>query len=334
MYGRIHPRIPCLGQFRKCPLSDPFYSHALYNKGMKNTHIEHPEDSILTGDLSVLDWFVTSGKLSVKIDGAPAIVWGTNPANGQFFVGTKSVFNKFKIKINHHHSDVDRNHQGQVADILHKCLDYLPFTTGIYQGDFIGSGGTNSFNPNTIRYDFPDKVSQEIVIAPHTYYIADKDLRDAVAYPLQFNLESDDDVLFVQPEVSISDERDSIIERCQFARQIATLCEFASDKQLPRIKKQLNTCIREDVEIDDLTLEALAIDNNIDVNVLRLWQLVRSIKWDMFPLIERDADIECYINDEECDHEGYVMSNKFGTFKIVNRKIFSYANFAISRSRV
>ena len=64
---------------------------------MKNTHIEHPEDSILTGDLSVLDWFVTSGKLRVKIDGAPAIVWGTNPANGQFFVGTKSVFIKFKI---------------------------------------------------------------------------------------------------------------------------------------------------------------------------------------------------------------------------------------------
>ena len=47
---------------------------------MKNTHLEHPEDTILTGDLSVLDWFVTRGTLSVKIDGAPAIVWGTNPA--------------------------------------------------------------------------------------------------------------------------------------------------------------------------------------------------------------------------------------------------------------
>ena len=61
---------------------------------MQNTHLEHPEDSILTGDLSVLDWFVTEGKLSLKIDGAPAIVWGRNPATGNFFVGTKSVFNK------------------------------------------------------------------------------------------------------------------------------------------------------------------------------------------------------------------------------------------------
>ena len=54
---------------------------------MKNTHIEHPEDSILTGDLSVLDWVCADSNISVKIDGAPAIVWGTNPANGRHFVG-------------------------------------------------------------------------------------------------------------------------------------------------------------------------------------------------------------------------------------------------------
>jgi len=81
---------------------------------MKNTHIEHPEDSILTGDLSVLDWFVTEGKLSLKIDGAPAIVWGRNPATGNFFVGTKSVFNKVKIRINESHEDIDKNHAGPV----------------------------------------------------------------------------------------------------------------------------------------------------------------------------------------------------------------------------
>ena len=131
---------------------------------MKNKHIEHPEDSILNGDLSVLNWFTADSHISVKIDGSPAIVWGTNPANNKFFVGTKSVFNKKLIKINHNHADVDRNHKGKVADILHKCLDNLPFTDNIYQGDYLGCGGTNSFNPNTIRYDFPDKVSQEIVI--------------------------------------------------------------------------------------------------------------------------------------------------------------------------
>jgi len=77
---------------------------------MKNTHINHPEDSVLTGDLSVLKWFTSKGKLSVKVDGSPAIVWGTNPATGNFFVGTKSVFNKVKIMINESHQDIDKNH--------------------------------------------------------------------------------------------------------------------------------------------------------------------------------------------------------------------------------
>ena len=294
---------------------------------MKNKHIEHPEDSILNGDLSVLNWFTADSHISVKIDGSPAIVWGTNPANNKFFVGTKSVFNKKLIKINHNHADVDRNHKGKVADILHLCLDNLPFTDNIYQGDYLGCGGTDSFNPNTIRYDFPDKVFQEIVIAPHTVYFAKKDLRDAVAVPMDFTLIDTLNCKFIQPEVTLKEDRVSMIDRCNFARQIATLCEFPNDKQVKTIKRQLNTCIREEIELDDLIIEALASDNEIDINVLRLWQLVRSIKWDLFSFIERDDEIECYINDEECDHEGYVMSNEFGTFKIVDRDIFSKHNF-------
>ena len=294
---------------------------------MKNKHIEHPEDSILNGDLSVLNWFTADSHISVKIDGSPAIVWGTNPANNKFFVGTKSVFNKKLIKINHNHADVDRNHKGKVADILHLCLDNLPFTDNIYQGDYLGCGGTDSFNPNTIRYDFPDKVFQEIVIAPHTVYFAKKDLRDAVAVPMDFTLIDTLNCKFVQPEVTLKSDRVSMIDRCNFARQIATLCEFPNDKQVKTIKKQLNTCIREEIELDDLTIEALASDNEIDVNVLRLWQLVRSMKWDLFSFIERDDEIECYINDEECDHEGYVISNDYGTFKLVDRDVFSKNNF-------
>ena len=66
---------------------------------MQLKHIEHPEDTILTGDLSAINWFTLQGKVSLKIDGCPAIVWGTNPENDKFFVGTKSVFNKVKKMI-------------------------------------------------------------------------------------------------------------------------------------------------------------------------------------------------------------------------------------------
>jgi len=302
-------------------------------KMSKNLHLEHPEDSILNGELSVLNWFTADSNISAKIDGSPAIVWGCNPSNNKFFVGTKSVFNKKLIKINHNHTDIDRNHKGEVATILHNCLDYLPFTTGIYQGDFIGFGGNSDFHPNTIRYDFDEKVTQKIVIAPHTLYTAEDDLRNAVAHPLQFELESDNDVLYVQPEVYIDDDREDIQQLCDFARQMSTLCNFANDKQVTRIKKQLNTCIRENIDLDELTLDAIAVDNNVDINVLRLWKLIWSIKLDMFEHIVRYDDIDCYIGSEECGHEGYVMSNEFGCYKIVNREVFSRANFIQSKMR-
>jgi hypothetical protein len=306
---------------------------------MQNKHLEHPEDCVISGDLNVLNWFTANSNISAKIDGAPAIVWGTNPANNKFFVGTKSVFNKKLIKINHNHRDIDNNHQGKVATILHHCLDNLPVTTNIYQGDFLGFGGSDNYNPNTIRYYFQDTIQQEIIIAPHTSYTAKCDLRDAIASPI-----SDQDLLslwqdakhvfFIRPYVTIDSLRDTIHQSCKFARQMSTLCEFPTvKKQIARIKKQLNACIREGIEIDDITLEALASDNNCDVNVLRLWKLVQTIKMDMFNYITVDDDIECYIEEERCDHEGYVMSNEFGTFKVVNREGFSKANFNLSKMR-
>ena len=92
---------------------------------MKNTHIEHPEDSILNGDLGVLNWYTADSHISVKIDGSPAIVWGRNPANNKFFVGTKSVFNKKLIKINHNHTDIDRNHQGNHIKLQFVLQTYM-----------------------------------------------------------------------------------------------------------------------------------------------------------------------------------------------------------------
>ena len=299
---------------------------------MQNKHLEHPEDSVISGDLNVLNWFTANGNISAKIDGSPAIVWGTNPATNLFFVGTKSVFNKKLIKINHSHAEIDNNHQGKVATILHHCLDNLPRSVTIYQGDFIGFGGSDNYNPNTIRYFFQDKVTEEIIIAPHTYYIAESDLRDAVAFPLESNLESDENVLFIMPEVGIIHSsyltEENVIERCNFARQISTLCEFPeTNRQIANIKKQINACIRNEVELDDLTLEAIANDNNCDLNVLRLWKLVQSIKMDMLYYIDHDRSVECYIEEERCGHEGYVLSNDYGSYKIVDRERFSCKNF-------
>jgi hypothetical protein len=298
---------------------------------MKNLHIEHPEDTILTGDLSVLDSFLSEGYLSVKIDGAPAIVWGTNPANGKFFVGTKSVFNKVKIKINHSHEEIDQNHVGQVATILHSCLDWLPHTDGIFQGDFIGFGGSDEYTPNTITYKFPTVIDQNIIIAPHTFYTAESDLRDAIAHPMKFTITDTVYCKFVKPRARIfsgnyitcAGSFDDISEPIMFAKVMAQNVHFVDDKQAKKIKQQLNKCIRENTPIDDNAFDC-------DYTLIAFWKLVQSIKDDALFLCRNDGP-EAYIGQDRIDSEGYVYSNEFGTYKLVNRRLFSAANFNNNR---
>lgn len=303
---------------------------------MPNTHIEHPEDSILSGDLRVLRWFTEQGNISVKIDGSPAIVWGTNPATKKFFVGTKSVFNKKLIKINHSHKEIDKNHTGFVAEVLHACFDNLPKTKKVYQGDFIGFGGDYIYRPNTITYKFDEIIKQNIIIAPHTEYLVKQDLKDAVAVPLSCipRVSNKTSVRFVKPAAEIHNDNESIRSKCNFARQMATLCEFPTKSSVVnKIKKQLNACIREGLEVTELIQEGIAITNDVDVNVIRLWKLVESIKLELFHYILVEDSIGCEIAGHDVDHEGYVLENKFGTFKIVDREVFSYHNFNISKNR-
>ena len=63
-------------------------------------------------------------------------------------------------------------------------------------------------------------------------------------------------------------------------------------------------------------------------SLVRLWLLIKKIKMDFLTLCSHDCDVDCYIEDEEiASGEGYVVSNDYGTYKLVNREVFSYANF-------
>ena len=146
----------------------------------KNTHLEHLEDDIINrgaagGDnainflKAVRNMLAGSGQgtnMTVKWDGAPAIICGINPENGKFFVGTKSVFN-VNPKINYTVSDIRRNHGGVVAQKLEVCLANLKRLNikGILQGDLLFTNDLKaitidgekmiSFTPNTITYAVP-----------------------------------------------------------------------------------------------------------------------------------------------------------------------------------
>ena len=292
----------------------------------KNLHLEHPEDSILNGDLSVLDWFTAGGNLSVKIDGAPAIVWGTDPSTGDFFVGTKSVFNKKKIKICYTDADVFAlyGEQPALVEILCACLKYLPRGEFIYQGDFIGFGGSDEYKPNTITYKFPEVVRHTIIIAPHTEYVCNGDLKDAqVSGPIDYQINGNDQVLFIQPKAYILHDQESfsdVAEVVAFARQMATAVEFVEGKQLAELKKQINAKVRSGIPISDTD------DFGCDPNLIRLWALLKSIKDDCLYLCRNNGPA-AFMNGNRIDAEGYVLTNQFGMFKLVNREVFSYANF-------
>ncbi len=148
-------------------------------KSGKNTHLEHLEDEILNngadGGKKAIHILKELGKylsglggpsvgITTKWDGAPAIVCGTDPADGKFFVGTKSVFNSNDPKICKTESDVQRLYDGVLANKLSTALRYLSKAgiKGVLQGDLmftndkktesINNKGYITFRPNTITY--------------------------------------------------------------------------------------------------------------------------------------------------------------------------------------
>ena len=307
---------------------------------MLNTHIEHPEDTILTGNLDFLHAVKSyavapHGHVSVKIDGAPAVVWGTHPDTGRFFVGTKSVFNKKLIKINYTHADIDKNHKGYVAIVLHACLSNLSRTNRIYQGDFLGFGGDNVFQPNTVTYVFPENVRQTIIVAPHTMYSIDytvdtpshNTLRDMMSTPLLRELESNDKVYFYQP-TAVMNVNSYLRDRVDFALQMAQMVKFVDVKEAKLLQRELNDYIRESKEIDSNDF------GDYNLTLIGFYNLIMEIKEELLSCCKSNEVALTLIEGEECDGEGYVFHSDYGSYKLVDRRHFSYYNFNLEKGWV
>jgi hypothetical protein len=151
----------------------------------KNTHLEHLEDLVFNqghaGAMAALDYVEslrgmlaegtgTTTKLTVKWDGSPAIICGIDPADGRFFVGTKSVFAKAEPKVCKTARDIERFYgdQPELAEILASALQHLKKLNigGVIQGDLLFKEGwvetadingeqCLTFTPNTITYAVP-----------------------------------------------------------------------------------------------------------------------------------------------------------------------------------
>jgi hypothetical protein len=289
-------------------------------------HIEHPEDSILTGNLNVLDWFRTPGDLSVKMDGSPLIVWGTNPENQRFFIGTKAVFNKKKKRIAHDHDEIDSLYSGEVAKILHSCFNWLPRTTSIYGADFLGWGKAKEVQSNVIQYVFPEVVSQEIVLAPHTSFSCENSLQNFTSNVNSSSWDNTEFIRFVKPKSWIlnqnNEERmffDDSQQVCNFAQQMSSMVKFATDQESTEIRKKINYCIKNGLKIEEENFDC-------DSNLIGLWKLIKSIKEDCLFLCRNNGP-DAYIHENKVDAEGYCFSNSYGMYKLINREVYSRENF-------
>ena len=175
----------------------------------KLKHLEHLEDEMLNygvegceaavGFLQELRKMLGSDDskafMQTKWDGAPSIVCGKDPANGLFFVGTKSVFNTTEPKICYSEADVDKfDYKGDLAEKLKMSLKYFMNVgiEGVRQGDLMYTKSTvktetihgerlYTFRPNTITYGIPvdheigKKIkASQIGVVFHTHYTGEQ----------------------------------------------------------------------------------------------------------------------------------------------------------------
>ena len=290
---------------------------------MANTHLEHPEDTILTGDLSIFDDLYGSAfHIGLKMDGAPAIVWGTY--QGKFFVCTKAAFNKKKIRLCYTVDDIHQHfgHQEDVADLLYLMLKYLPRTEGVYQGDFIGFGRKSEFANNTLTYVFPEKIDQKLVIAPHTKYYVDGELCDAVALPLRECFDDTKHIKFVMPSVDR-------IHRDDDAPKIdSSMVKFLTPQQANRAKQAINQLIASGYKLDDEILTTILRCNYLANLYLWIIELKQEMIEDMIVYSEFDTFLP---SGKQTVGEGFVYWTLSNAIKLVNREEFSYANFTNSK---
>ena len=281
------------------------------SKEAKNLHLEHLEDNVLnrgvSGARESIDFLRslrnmlagnTGSKINVttKWDGAPAIFAGTNPENGKFFVGTKSVFAK-NAKLNYTDDDIDENHpSGGLNEKLKLALAFLPKLgiRGILQGDMktetIEREEYITFQPNTIVYAVPanSKLAKTMLAAQvgvvfHTSY-SGKTLETMKA---SFNIDighlsTTKDVWF--RDASFTDASGSATFTAEETAEITSILSnagrvfqsipaltlnriAASETYLTQIKTFNNTKVREGKKIADTRVHTQELINYVEAKL-------------------------------------------------------------------
>ena len=267
----------------------------LYEAAGPNKHLTHLEELILTNGkegatraiqyLQALTEVLDSGtpkavNTTVKYDGAPAVIVGVDP-NGNFFVGSKSVFAKVP-KMNYSINDIKQNHS-HAPGLVDKLIQTFVHFKGVnfnstYQGDFLFDDEIKELNtidgeehvifkPNTIVYAVPanSEEGQKIIKAKvgvvfHTEYDVNLDEQGVPRFTTKkfgvdvTNINPGPDVYvkdaYFESDagyVTLTDEETTLVtSSINSANQALSNIDFdaASEKMLSNINTYINTEIR------------------------------------------------------------------------------------------
>ena len=186
-------------------------------------------------------------------------------------------------------------------------------------GDWLGFGRTHVVQQNTLTYVFAEKPMQKLIIAPHTKVTVTGKMCDAVCEPLEEIFDDTSIIKWVQPVV----DRIPPIDLDQSEVNTRKV-QFMTPSEASVAVRNINTLIREGKESTDSAL----FDVLGCIYLVNLYQMVIEMKNDvMDSLIVNDAPLSFMFDDIQVDGEGFVIANKYGTYKLVERPMFAYANF-------
>lgn len=321
------------------------------------THIQHLEDLLLTEGTAavsnvIADIIAGNFEVSIKYDGAPAVIFGTD-ADGTF-VATKGYFNK-KPKKFYSHDELlegikDHNLVVKMTAALSAVRSCHIPEGNIYWGDLLYWDGNvhHGFKPNVVKYYYGD-AEKQVGMAIHTQLAGTESYHGRVSRQIwtpQTHLYKEDVEL---PEWGGMPHTPYNTVIAEVLSQVKGVCgdDFWTRLANWRLKEtgspdldynmawvyhserwQAGKITREKLkEIEQVLFKIRGPDW---YKLSETFYTIVEWKTKLYQELNVHAQmIQTALIGKQFLHEGFVIKTPSATVKIVDREIFSAANFAL-----
>ena len=166
--------------------------------------------------------------------------------------------------------------------------------------------------PNTITYKFDD-VIDDIIIATHTQYIG-ATIQELDA-KFHYRESKSYGVHFIDTGATISKRHFRLNLLITLAKTVIPFVKFPESDDIPQLKVSINSYIRSGQSLD---ADKLASDTGYSKNLFHLYNMIIEIKELLMEGITTTENVQCLFDAVPYEHEGYVMTNDYGTLNLSN----------------